>query len=402
MLCPCSGPGHVPSREAHGLRRHAGFTEHRCQLVFHYGERLTDNCGPWTIKTVSASGDVLSEQEVPAVPSGSLVCWSQPQSIDRANAQGFLEQNSPFVWERKDGSCALVEMWPVVFDEEFVRTFSPKSENPDPDRFSFSAVEEFRQSLVKIFGEEVVSRVGIRYCYRRIENPRPAFVGDSEALMQHLKAHPALAAGMHILALGRDAKGPEPLSFIAKMRVGHDQLRTQACTMSPGAKHVLYMQVGWETVARAKPLDEFLLFADFHLGDTMFDEDQPLLNSNNIFDATDAEMKVASVCRSGRATFQPSMDTVQEMQSAEKVAENSSSRLDADGSNPLAADGAEEAARQLSPVPSPAEEPRQEPGPEQEPAREPVQDPLSSMQVQTSGQPSPESAETSKKCCTIL
>merc|ERR1712204_160858 len=108
------------------------------------------------------------------------------QSIDATNV-GELAQ-TPFVWQRTDGSYAVVQTWKVAINEQFQKTFTITSENPNEGKFGVQAAEEFKMALAGLFGDDIVKELGIKYCHKVTHNAKPALVGSSEKLIEFIKS----------------------------------------------------------------------------------------------------------------------------------------------------------------------------------------------------------------------
>ena len=79
------------------------------RLLFVYSDRYSAHP---EVRTVLPSGAVVGTRRlVPKVAEG-LLAVAQPQDIAASAALPHL--GSAFVWPRGDGTCAVMQMWPVT------------------------------------------------------------------------------------------------------------------------------------------------------------------------------------------------------------------------------------------------------------------------------------------------
>ena len=85
----------------------------------------------------------------------ALIAFPMVQTMaDKAKAHRHLhtKPNSNFVWDRDDGTTAVVQTWKVRYNDTFRATFECSQENPDDTVFSPRKVAEFRRAMRNIFG----------------------------------------------------------------------------------------------------------------------------------------------------------------------------------------------------------------------------------------------------------
>merc|ERR1712224_995242 len=154
---------------------------------------------------------------------------------------------------RNDGSYALVQVWTTNYTEKFRQEFHCRTDNPDPKWFLPQAVDEFRATVVKLFGAEA-NHHDILYCHRATLNPNTVYVGTAGALQMFLRANPKVLEEMHILELVENGFVCRTLND--KMEEGTQEFQF------PGrdTKVALYMKQGWDGVAYMAcitPWDQF-------------------------------------------------------------------------------------------------------------------------------------------------
>jgi len=159
--------------------RYDGFSEHAYRFLFHWGAKFQDGqeAGPWRLKTVLPTGDIENDKDLKPSSEGGLICFTHHQSIDATNVRELAQ--TPFVWQRLDGSYAVVQTWKVAVNEQFQKTFTITDDNPNEAKFSVQAVEEFQMALAGLFGDDIVKDIGIKYCHKVTHNTKPAFVGSA-------------------------------------------------------------------------------------------------------------------------------------------------------------------------------------------------------------------------------
>merc|ERR1712048_1527424 len=74
----------------------------------------------------------------------------------------FRELVDPFIFQRADGSVALVQTWPISYNEKWRQRFGeivPFSEdNPYPDVMEDVAADDFAIAMERLWGRHVNSR----------------------------------------------------------------------------------------------------------------------------------------------------------------------------------------------------------------------------------------------------
>jgi len=229
------------------VKIYPGFDEHAHRLLVVYGTSFAP-LAP-VLQVVLPSGVVENEKALTPKEGAALIAYPYPQSIaDAAVARKFLD--SPFVHERTDGSFAVMQVWPVVFNDKFQAEFQSSTTNPDTDRYSEKAVADLRRACEGLFGA-AGAELPVHFCHRAARNDRRVFVGTRTALLRYLRAHSEVVAELNIASLRENG-------FVAKTVDGRGESGTKDFTMADnGVLYALYTKLGWHTMACVTPLDQF-------------------------------------------------------------------------------------------------------------------------------------------------
>jgi len=219
-----------------------GGTGHFCQGCSGNGFKAP------TLRTILPTGCVEDTKDVHPKTEGGLMCYTHPQHLGAEDAEKYLA--TPFVWKRNTGTFALVQIWPMRYNDTFRSDFKVSIENPDPDKFSLNAVEEFKIALSKMFGAVAVHELGIKYCYCKRENNNPVYVGQSEALMVFLTRRADVRKAMNIPVVG-------VLSFECDYIDKQKNTDRKKFVLSPNTRYYLYTKDGEEKMAMVKTWDQF-------------------------------------------------------------------------------------------------------------------------------------------------
>ena len=229
-----------------------GFTEHAYRLAFEYANISDDrfsSADPPRLRTVLPSGVVENEEKVlvPKAEKG-LLAYGFAQSIDAEKARTHVD--TPFVWKRDDGSFALVQTWSTNMNDKFKQEFSIATSNPDTSVYSPQAVEEFERVVKALFGEDATDKQPVVYCHRASENDGPVYVGSGDDLLNFLRNDPHAVTQLNIQCVLADG-------FVSTV-VNRNGDGTKAFKMAQGVEYVVYVKRGWDTMACATPLDQFV------------------------------------------------------------------------------------------------------------------------------------------------
>merc|ERR1712194_218862 len=198
--------------------------------------------------TILPSGVIENDKELIPAKEGALIAYPYPQDIPEAKAQQHL--NTPFVWKRTDGTHAVVQTWPVKYNEKFHEGFGVVFENPDVNKFKPKAVSEFKEVMIKLFGATAQNQAVI-YAHKETKNELPVYIGSSKKLADLLSASEQLRKELNIAKLLDDG-------FVSnwvdgKQKTGEKEFHWP----KEEVDYALYTKQGWETMACITPLEQF-------------------------------------------------------------------------------------------------------------------------------------------------
>ena len=215
----------------------------------------------------------------------ALICYPYPQTIGADVAAPFL--GTPFVWERADGSLAVVQTWPTNYNDKFKAEFEISATNPDPSVYSAQAAAEFEKACTALFPPAAATRAAspavddgqispktkgfmafltnplgtkpkrpsnakpaapaappptVLYCHRAANNDKPVYVGTAPALLKFLRASPDIVKSLNIVSLTDDG-------FVTGTVDGKGNTGTKDFSMAPEVEYALYTKLGWHTMA---------------------------------------------------------------------------------------------------------------------------------------------------------
>lgn len=189
----------------------------------------------------------------------ALTAFPFPQTLDSTVAMQELHQlgehAQAFVWERDDGTHALVHLWSIKADRSFHRSFTCYDSYfalPPHLRgtFKLQAIEEFRRAIRAMgFGNlpAILDEIPIQLATSTRTNTLPVYVGDADELERYLRLHPGVVDGLRIKRL-------YPGGFLAV--VGEKQKGGKAFNFTRGSV-ALYTKQGGDKMACIKPLSLF-------------------------------------------------------------------------------------------------------------------------------------------------
>ena len=239
------------------LETYTGFKEHAYRLVFHYGDKFPQTPPPM-LNTILPSGVLENNRELVPVAEKGLMCYGFAQTILPEKAKDLPATKQPFVWERADGTLALVQTWSTSVNEKFKEQFEVSLTNPDTSIFSTQAVEEFKRTLTSLFGEGALKQEPVMFCHRASVNTKPVLVGDRATLLAHLASHPEALAELNIARLTDDG-------FVAATVSGKGEKGEKPFALGAGV-YAIYVKMGWHTMACATPIDQFMDGRELHGG----------------------------------------------------------------------------------------------------------------------------------------
>jgi len=233
-----SGVGEVSSYQ--------GFTEDAYRLVFDFQDKY--KTAP-RLLTILPDGTIENEKDLNPIKEKGLIAYAYPQTTTEVVARKHTK--SPFVRERENGSYALVQTWPTNYNDKFRADFSPKTTNPSPSQFIPQAVEEFKETVVQLFGAGAKSH-DILYCHKKTINSKLVYIGTVVALRSFLKANPSVVQELDITELTETG-------FVCQAVNQRNEKRPLKFSFaSSDTMCALYTMQGWEVMACITPLDQFV------------------------------------------------------------------------------------------------------------------------------------------------
>eukprot|EP00929_Paragymnodinium_shiwhaense_P082635 TRINITY_DN43651_c0_g3_i1.p1 TRINITY_DN43651_c0_g3~~TRINITY_DN43651_c0_g3_i1.p1 ORF type:complete len:325 (-),score=72.96 TRINITY_DN43651_c0_g3_i1:353-1327(-) len=241
-----------------GVRRYNGFMEYARRMLFAYEDHFPD-AQPHLL-TVLPTGAIENDKILEPKPEKGLITFTYPQTMKDEDVKSTL-LDTPFVWERDDGSYAVVQTWSTNCNAEFKKSFEMTTSLPKD--FSQQAAEEFRRCVTQLFGAGSRTQP-IMFCKKTTQNQFPAYVGMPESLMELLHRDANVREELRILKVGEDEKGRNPFAFVTTVVDGKGEESYKSFEMEPRLEYVMYVKQGWQTMGCVKPLEQFLAEADFH------------------------------------------------------------------------------------------------------------------------------------------
>jgi hypothetical protein len=237
---------------------HAGFYEHIFRLLCPYEDKVTVPVGT-VLSTILPSGIVETRKELVAEPTRALFSYQVPQTISKDVVEENNLTDSPYVWQREDGTYGLAWIWAVKYNDQFKKEYETSTTNPTGSPAVQQAMDEFRPACKKVLKiDDDTPCPECLYCHRKTKNDKPAYVGSTVELLQFLQTNPDIMKAMNILELTENG-------FIAGVVDGKGKTNTKQFTMPMGEhQYVLYTKLGWSTMACVTPLDQFLDGREFN------------------------------------------------------------------------------------------------------------------------------------------
>lgn len=252
------------------LETYTGFTEHAFRMVFEYGDKFPMTPTP-RLNTILPSGVVENNKELEPKAEKGLMAYGFHQAIAPDEAKELPPSSAPFIWERTDprypdsvGTLALVQTWSTSVNDKFKAEFETSTTNPDTSIFSPQAVDEFKETLTRLFGEAALKQESVMFCHRASTNTLPVFVGPRKLLLDHLRANPEIQTRFNILKLLEETKDTKP-GFVSGTVDGQGVTGEKEFHMESGV-YALYIKKGWHTMACTTPIDQFMDGRELHGG----------------------------------------------------------------------------------------------------------------------------------------
>jgi len=159
------------------------------------------------------------------------------------------------VWQRDDGSFAVVQMWTTNYNASFKSNYDIWETNPDKQFFSEQATAEFQRACLELFGG-TADECPVLFCHREARNDHRVYVGTPATLLSFLRRQPDVAESFNIVEL-------LPTGFVSGTLRSDGGRGTKPFHMAAGEEYVLYEKQGWHTMACATPLWQFIKDRDF-------------------------------------------------------------------------------------------------------------------------------------------
>jgi len=154
-----------------------------------------------------------------------------------------------------------MQTWPATFNPKFQEDFtlSEYPDNPDPDHFCAEALEEFKDTMLKLFNiDRQTPNLPIKFAYKKTNNEERVYVGGGEALMALLRLNSRIRKDLDIETL------LEPDGFISRWKRPKEtgtetvtETGTKEFFMDLTLEYCLYTKKGWETMACVKARSQF-------------------------------------------------------------------------------------------------------------------------------------------------
>lgn len=229
------------------VKIYKGFQENAYRILFEFSEMYPDKIP--TLKCILPSGVIENTKELKPAPGKGFVSYGFPQTISEDKLTALDQECVPFIWPREDNSYALVQTWTTNFNDNFKSSFNIADHNPDESKFSPIAVKEFEQMCVNLFGETARGRT--KFCHKQTTNNNPVFVGTRDQLLSLLMANPQVFKDMNILSIFDGG-------FVSGTVDGKGNTGNKSFNMAGGEEYALYIKQGWDTMACATPLYQFM------------------------------------------------------------------------------------------------------------------------------------------------
>lgn len=239
----------APLAPTDGLKIYAGgFEEHAYRMLFEFSELFPDVTPAPTLVCILPSGIIENTKELKPAPDKGFLAYGFAQSMAEEKLAG-VGGVSPFIWQRDDGTYALVQAWATNYNDKFRSSFEVTEKNPDETKFAPQAVAEFEQACVNLFGEAARGRT--KFCHRGSSNDMPVYVGTRAQILAFLHANPNEVEAMNITSIFEEG-------FVAGTVDGKGNTGEKSFTMAAEGDYALYVKKGWDTLASTAPLWQFM------------------------------------------------------------------------------------------------------------------------------------------------
>eukprot|EP00929_Paragymnodinium_shiwhaense_P082629 TRINITY_DN43651_c0_g1_i1.p1 TRINITY_DN43651_c0_g1~~TRINITY_DN43651_c0_g1_i1.p1 ORF type:complete len:325 (-),score=68.90 TRINITY_DN43651_c0_g1_i1:622-1596(-) len=239
------------------VKRYDGFIEYARRMLFAYEDHFPD-VQPHLL-TVLPTGAIENDKILEPHPEKGILAFTYPQTMKAEDVNPKVA-GTPFVWQRDDGSYAIIQTWATNCNPEFKKSFEMTTTMPED--VSQQAADEFRRCVTEMFGPASRTQP-IVFCRKTTQNKFPAYVGMPESLMELIHRDATVREELRIIKAGVDDKGPNPFAFITRVVDGKGQESTKSFEMAHKLEYVVYVKQGWTTMGCVKPLVQFLAETDW-------------------------------------------------------------------------------------------------------------------------------------------
>jgi len=226
----------------------SGFTETSRRFLFVHEDNYKNAKNTQKrLITVLPSGKsddrkLLQEEEA------ALTCYLWQQSMEESVARNQKDARD-FVWQREDGTFAVVQLWRIWFNSQYKKDFQIFDNTPaNKIRFDVEAFREFQKAVQNLFQLETLDpNLPFKYVQKESHNHKALYVGKGRELMSMLRLDQKLRQDLDIVSL------VEPDGFESKWKDQEGREGTRVFRMDLTQEYCLYTRIGGDTMACTKP-----------------------------------------------------------------------------------------------------------------------------------------------------
>uniref|UniRef100_A0A7S4N3G6 Uncharacterized protein n=1 Tax=Prymnesium polylepis TaxID=72548 RepID=A0A7S4N3G6_9EUKA len=188
----------------------------------------------------------------------ALITYPAAQTMAASAAEAHLGKspNSHFVWQRDDGTVAVVHCWSVKFNDNFKASFKCTTKNPDRTVFTPRMEGEFKRAMRQLFGD-AAQKVPIVFARKISHNSSLVISGNRAALVDFLRSRTDVWDALGIVQLYSD-------HFVTNVTRSGRVYKRMKFTIPLQGQSVIYRKDGFDSMACVKPL--FLFNAECERG----------------------------------------------------------------------------------------------------------------------------------------
>lgn len=253
-----------------------GFWENSYRLVFPFEDKVKwpGEEEKFCLTCLNTGNGVIENTDLlKAEKTRGLIAFAYAQSVDEAQRGSFpslLEKKcekeikkgelshqidprnlNNFMWDRPDGTIALVHTWKTKYNEEFQKRFKIMDQNPSEHLFEPQAVYEFERAMKNIFGQDVLDKVQVKFCWSSIFNQYPVYIAPARELVNMLKGREAVREELNIHKV-------EENGFVSNVVNKKGGTSIKEFILEMDATYALYVKDGFDKMACATPIGLFL------------------------------------------------------------------------------------------------------------------------------------------------